>query len=90
MIEKIKQLEITSKLLEPAFEERDFLLKKSIMYSEKFLESLKTLHTYNSSTVNGNGLSDLKITNQPINSDIQLIRKFSIRTAPGEAKKTPA
>ena len=49
MIDKIKELEKISKLLEPSSEQRNSMLEKVIRYSEDFLNSLSSSKTYNDS-----------------------------------------
>lgn len=67
MIEQIKQLEKTAKLLEPTPEQRKFFLQSAINYSEEFLNNLQSSLTYNSSSENGKGLFNSPISNEPIN-----------------------
>ncbi len=69
MIEKIKELEKTARLLEPTSEERNSLLKKTIQYSENFLNSLDSSLTYTLPKEESKKLFDSKISDNAINFD---------------------
>ncbi len=67
MIDKLKELEKISRLLEPSPEQRKLLLEKAINYSEEFLNSLTTKKTYNGSEDNGKGIFDFPINDSTKN-----------------------
>ena len=69
MIEKIKELEKTARLLEPTSEKRNSLLNKTIQYSENFLNNLDSSLTYTMPQKVSKEIFDTKISNNPINID---------------------
>ncbi len=69
MIEKLKQLESISRLLEPSKTDRDIFIKKTVQYSENFLDSIANIPTYNFPKDDINKIFDLPISSTPINYD---------------------
>jgi len=81
MINKIKELEKISKLLEPSPEQRKLLLEKVIQNSEEFLNNLPFEKTYNESEEKGSGIYGYPISEASINiSDALSILKRNVDT----------
>lgn len=76
MIDKIKELEKSALLLEPQASQRIELLSKIINYSEKFLENIYSLPSYNFTEGKGIDLLDSPISDEPedINKLLQLLK----------------
>lgn len=77
MIKRIKELEKTSRLLEPSAQERKEVRKKVVSYSEKFLKNIEKINAYNVTPGKGIELLASPIAESPITIDkaIQLIEK---------------
>jgi glutamate/tyrosine decarboxylase-like PLP-dependent enzyme len=77
MIERIKELEKTARLLEPTPEQRADLREPVLRYTENFLNRIKTLPTYVMTPDKGAGLLDSPIGDDPIDMDaaLRLIEK---------------
>ncbi len=81
MIDKLKELEKISILLEPSSEQRKLLLEKTIDYSEEFLNSLSTNKTYNQSEDNGKGIFNFEVNGSTKDiSDVLSILKQNVDT----------
>ncbi|MCL5028112.1 MAG: aminotransferase class V-fold PLP-dependent enzyme [Bacteroidetes bacterium] len=89
MIEKIKQLEKTSRQLEPSPNERSLLIEKTIHYSDEFLNSISNALTYIQSPENNFDFFGSEISSAPIdiNEALSFIKKnvdtFGINPASG-------
>ena len=77
MIKRLKELEKTSRLLEPTSGERKIVRKKIISYSEKFLKDIEKIKAYNATADKGIALLKSPITESPIGIDkaIDLLEK---------------
>ena len=77
MIKRIKELEKTSRLLEPSAHERKEVRKKVVSYSEKFLKNIEKINAYNVTPGKGIELLASPISESPIDIDkaIKLIEK---------------
>ena len=69
MIEKLKELEKTARLLEPSSVERNSLLKKTIQYSENFLNNLESSLTYTLPKESRGEIFNSKNFEKPVNID---------------------
>jgi glutamate/tyrosine decarboxylase-like PLP-dependent enzyme len=72
MIDKIKQLEKIALSLEPDAERREFIRKKVIDYSEKFLEKIYEIPAYIMTEDKGIGIYSSPISEEPIDMDSAL------------------
>jgi aromatic-L-amino-acid decarboxylase len=72
MVNRIKQLEILSRALEPNAEERAFLLEKVTQYVNAFLENINHVPAYRATADEGIGLYDSPISEGPIDIDSAL------------------
>lgn len=77
MKHKLKELELTSRLLEPTAGERKAVRKKVISYSEDFLKHIEKIKTYENKADKGIALLDSPISEHPVNIDeaLNLIKK---------------
>ncbi|MBI1807328.1 MAG: aminotransferase class V-fold PLP-dependent enzyme [Ignavibacteria bacterium] len=75
MLEKIKQLETASRLLEPSPEQRASLRDPVIRYSENFLNRIYEIPAYVTTEDKGKGIFDSPISDEPldINAVIRLV-----------------
>jgi len=76
LISKIKELENSSRLLEPSVEERKHTREKIINYTVDFIENIYNINAFNLSSNTGEGLLDCPISEdpQPIEKLIELFR----------------
>jgi len=77
MIQQIKDLEASARLLEPTARVRNKVRQKTITYTEKFINNLPSANAYNTSPDNGIALLNSPISQQPIAIDeaINLIKE---------------
>ncbi len=77
MVKRIKELEKTSRLLEPSAHERKEVRKKVITYSETFLNDIEKIKAYNVTIGKGIDILESPIGEKPIDIDkaIKLIEK---------------
>ena len=81
MIDKIKELEKISRLLEPSPEQRKLLLEKAVNYSEEFLNSLSNNKTYNKSEDKGKAIFNFEVNDSTNNiTDVLSILKQNVDT----------
>ncbi len=69
MIEKIKELEKISRLLEPNAAARSVNRKKVVDYTEDFLENIHSLNAFDMTEDKGKGIFSSPISEEPINMD---------------------
>ena len=66
MLDKIRELERTARLLDPGPAERDQLNRQVVAYAERFLEEVPEAPTYFADSDNGRGLLDSPIAEEGI------------------------
>lgn len=79
MINKIRKLEETARLLEPDSEQREYLLSKVIEYSEEFLREIYDSPAFQITEDKGIGLYDSPISDDPVDLDSTLnLLKYNV------------
>jgi len=81
MIDRIRELETTARLLDPGPEQRSRLTQRALKYSERFLEELEVAPAFVVPEASEGGLYDSPISEDPVDMDtaVDLLSRYVIR-----------